>query len=102
MTNHKVQLPLHILLNSRTTTSFANKNTQVTQEEAVRLLIRAYPESASISDPTTHLAPFMAAAAISALTSSFELLQSFVAITDLFERYKITNTHPQSHQHVCC
>jgi hypothetical protein len=68
---------------------------KITKEVAVQMLIRAPPESVSIDGPMTRLATFMAAAAISALISSFELLQSFVAITDLFERYKIAiaNTH---------
>jgi ankyrin repeat protein len=96
MANRKGQLPLHILLSSILMIGSSKNSTDyITQEVAVRLLICAFPESASIDDPTTRLAPFMAAAARSALTSSFELLQSFVATTDLIERYKIaiTNTH---------
>jgi ankyrin repeat protein len=96
MANRKGQLPLHILLSSILMIG-SSKNTtdHITQEVAVRLLICAFPESAGIDDRTTRLAPFMAAAARTELTSSFELLQSFVATADLFERYKVTiaNTH---------
>jgi ankyrin repeat protein len=94
MVNHRGQLPIHILLSSTLMNEFrTNTTTHIKQEEAVRLLIRAYPESGSISDPTTLLAPFMAASERSTLTSSFELVQSFVAITDLFECYTLVNTH---------
>jgi hypothetical protein len=98
MVNHRGQLPLHILISSTLMNeSRTSTTTYIEQEEAVRLLIRAFPESATISDPTTLLVPFMAASERSTLTSSFELLQSFVAITDLFECYTISsNRHRTS------
>jgi ankyrin repeat protein len=97
--NHKGQLPLHILLSGLARVESTNANTQVTQE-AARLLFRAYPESASIPDPIMHLAPFMAsAAATGALATSFELLQSFVASTNLFEFY--TQQHTSAYIALC-
>jgi hypothetical protein len=82
MPNHEGQLPLHLLLTNTTSTS------SVLTQHAAQRLVRAYPDSASLQDPTTGLVPFMSAASaasntiIGTSTSTFELLRDFVAVSD--------------------
>jgi hypothetical protein len=81
MPNVEGQLPLHLLLTNPTSTS------SVVTQQAAQRLVRAYPESASLQDPTTGLVPFMSAASAdttsTTTTATFELLQDLVAVSDL-------------------
>jgi hypothetical protein len=84
MPNHDDQLPLHLLClsnndshsgnirsgNSHSNTpSNVNVNTLPPPLQVAQMLVRAYPESASVPDPTTALMPFMSAAVSAASTT---------------------------------
>jgi ankyrin repeat protein len=74
--NYKDELPLHLLLKS-------NARQGLTLTADIRCLLGANPESASLTDPETRMYPFMLAARLGIVESTFELLQVFLGFRDL-------------------